>query len=152
MDKIIQPWGYGEVGGEDKFPMYSSPDTYEMKHGQLSKIASKNFIHPDILSFVDRSIGTQEHPVDPDSYIYIIASNMGAGESWGANINADRFPRKELSHTGRMQVSIHSFRRGSTSTIRTKTRANHAEVSSMWLCLCSCVYGPRGIGGQDRHQ
>lgn len=100
MEKIIQPWGWtGAVDNHDPFPaLFEILDPYKLRHGGTEKVASAG-VHPDILQFVDEKIGTV-HPRD-DRYVYILCSNMGAGETWGSNINADRFNRAVLSYTGK---------------------------------------------------
>lgn len=98
MDKIIQPWGYGHA---DRFPyLFETLDPYSVRHGQMRKLAFESKLHPQIKEFSESKIGTKEYPIDKDKFIYIVCSNMGAGESWGPNINADIFTRAVLSHTG----------------------------------------------------
>lgn len=94
MEKIIQPWGWSN-GDPTLFQVVNR----DMVRYGREKIASCG-IHPDVMNFVDEEVG-KSHPLD-DRFIYIIASNMGAGETWGSNVNADRFLRQELAPRNKM--------------------------------------------------
>lgn len=75
MDKIIQPWGWTGNPSE----LFEVLEPYDLRHGAMSKVAACG-VHPDLFRYVDAHIRPN---MDRDRNIYILASNMGAGETWG---------------------------------------------------------------------
>lgn len=95
--KIIEPRGW-TGGAGDGLTLFEVLDPYNLRHGAMDKVAGSG-IHPRIQKYIDDKILN----IDPrdDRYVYVLCSNMGAGETWGSNINADRFLRHVLAYEGR---------------------------------------------------
>jgi len=95
MEKIIQPTGWTGGEGLDVFDVL---DPYALRHGELEKVATSG-VHPDVYEYIYSHV-LNIHPMN-DRYMYALCSNMGAGETWGSNVNADRFLRSVLAYTGK---------------------------------------------------